>query len=35
MFGAFIVLSVFPIGWRRKYQEEQVLVNLLAPEFYV
>jgi len=27
MFGAFIVLSVFPIGWRRKYQGEQVLVK--------
>jgi hypothetical protein len=27
MFGAFIVLSVFPIGWHRKYQGEQVLVK--------
>jgi hypothetical protein len=27
MFGAFIVLSVFPFGWHRKYQGEQVSVK--------
>jgi uncharacterized membrane-anchored protein len=27
MFGAFIVLSVFPVGWHRKYQGEQVSVK--------